>query len=449
MNAAGSRHADHSSLVIVPMTTRGALPGRRGRTMIGDDPCRHAATFIASRLMVGRGAGLLAGIALLCLLTAFPSLLHAEDRVVTSEGIAPVKSEDTDAARNAAIEVALRKAVEQVVAEIIDTEVARQNYEKLDGAIYANAQGFVQKYDVVKFNREGPLYYVTITATVAAGDIRDDLGTLGLLIEAMRKPRVMVMIPETNVLDHGWWAHWTSSVGAAEAAVIRELTSREFTVMDASTVRGSIDREAAIRAIEGDTAASQQVAQQIGAEVLITGRAVSEPAGSILGSSLSSYQATVTARAVKADTGEILGVSTGSGRAAHLNATAGGRQALDQAAGQAAGDLLSQITERWAKEVSGSRMIALSVSGVRKEVFDDLVNLLRSRVRGVVDVYVRDFIGELGRVDVKYLGDAEALAQALMTFQPEGGQARVTAMTPNKLDVTFEWSAAETAPEED
>ncbi len=387
---------------------------------------------------------LLAVVLLFCAAT----VLFAEDRVVTAEGIAPVKTEDSTAARTAAIEVALRRAVEQVVTELIDGEVARQNYEALNNSIYAKAQGFVQKYDVIKFNREGALYYVTITATVASGDIRDDLATLGLLIEAMRKPRVMVMIPETNVLDYGWWSSWTSSVGAAEAAVIKELTSREFTVMDASTVRQSIDREAAIRAIEGDAAAAQQVAQQIGAEVLITGRAVSEPAGSIAGSQLHSYQATVTARAVKADTGEILGVSSGAGRAAHLNATAGGREALSQAAWQAANDILSQITEKWAKEVSGSRMIALSVAGVSKEVLDDLVALMRSQVRGVVDVYQRDYIGETARLDVRYLGDANTLSQALLAFQPGGGRAYVVAMTPNKLDIRFEWGTVEPAPEE-
>ena len=79
----------------------------------------------------------------------------AEDRVVTSEGLAPVKADDTVAARNAAIENALRKAVEQVVAELIDSEIALQNYQTLNGSIYSKAQGFVHEYDVLKWNRDG------------------------------------------------------------------------------------------------------------------------------------------------------------------------------------------------------------------------------------------------------------------------------------------------------
>ncbi|HXI04272.1 MAG TPA: flagellar assembly protein T N-terminal domain-containing protein [Candidatus Saccharimonadales bacterium] len=389
----------------------------------------------------GRGARPLTAAVLTLLLAlpflAGPGLLAAEDRVVKSEGLAPVKEDDAVAARNAAIEDALRKAVEQVVTSLIDNDVATQNYQQLDTSIYSQAQGFVHKYDVLDWNRKGALFTVTISATVAVGNIRDDLSALGLLIEAMRKPRVMVIIPETNVLDHGWWAAWSTNVGTAEAAVIKALTAREFTVMDAPTVRSSIDREAALRAIEGDNTAAQRVAQQIGAEVLITGKAVAEPAGSVAGTQMNSYQATVTARAVKADTGEILGVATGSGKAVHLNATAGGREALEQAGAQVANDLLTQIAAQWAKEVSGSRMIALSISGMTKQMFDDLVALMKTRVRGVVDVYLRDFAGETGRLDVKFLGDAEQLSHALLGFQPEGGRTMVTAVTPNKLDIRY------------
>jgi hypothetical protein len=384
----------------------------------------------------GLRAPVLPLVAFLLVACAAPAVA-AEDRVVTSEGLAPVKADDAVAARNAAIENALQKAVEQVVAELIDGEIARQNYQTLNGAIYSKAQGFVQDYDVVECKRDGTLFHVTISATVAIGDVRDDLATLGLLIQAMRKPRVMVMIPETNILDHGWWSHWTTSVGTAETAMIRALKTREFTVMDAPTVRESIDREAALRAIEGDAVAAQRIAQQIGAEVLITGQAVAEPAGTVAGSQVRSYQATVSARAVKADTGEILGVSNGSGKAVHLNATAGGRDALGQAGTQVANDIISQIASQWAKEVSGSRMIALSVAGMSKEMFDDLVSLLKSHVRGVVDVYRRDFIGETARLDVRFLGDAEGLSRSLMGFQPQGGRTYVTAATANKLDIRF------------
>lgn len=371
----------------------------------------------------------------LAFFTALPAM--AETRVVTSEGLAALKADDVVAAKNAAIEDALRKAVEGVVADLIDIEVTVQNYQTLDGAIYSKAKGFVQDYEIVKVHPEGSIFRVTISATVAVGDVRDNLAMLGLLIQAMRKPRVMVMIPETNILDHGWWGHWISSVGTVETAVIRALTSRQFTVVDAPTVRQSIDREAALRAIDGDEKAAQRIAQQIGAEVLITGQAVSEPAGSVAGSQMNSYQASVSARAIKADTGEILGASTASGRAVHLNATAGGREAMGQAGSSVAGDLIAQIASNWAREVSGSRLIALSIVGLSREMFDDLVDVLRRQGRGIVDVYTRDFIGDTGRLDVRFLGDADRLSHILQEFQPQDGRFEVTAVTPNKLDIRF------------
>jgi len=386
----------------------------------------------------GRRASLAAPLlaaAAACLLAVVPAF--AEVQVVTSEGLAPLKGDDAVAAKNAATEDALRKAVESVVAGLVDVEVTVQNYPTLNNAIYSNANGFIQDYEVTDVKVEGAIFKVTVSATVMVGDVRDNLAMLGLLIQAMRKPRVMVIIPETNVLDHGWWGNWATEVGTAETAVIQALTSRQFTVMDAPTVRQSIDREAALRAIDGDVKAAQRIAQQIGAEVLITGKALSEPAGNVAGSQMRSYQATVTARAIKADTGEIMGAATGAGKAVHLNATAGGREAIAQAGNKVAGDLIAQIASTWAKEVSGSRLIALSIVGISRDMSLDLADVLKRLGRGVIDVYTRDYIGDTARYDVRFLGDGDKLSQVLQEFQPEDGRLEVTAATPNKIDMRF------------
>jgi len=267
--------------------------------------------------------------------------------------------------------------------------------------------------------------------------VKGDLQSLGLLIQRMRKPRVMVMIPEENILDHGWWWHWMGNIGTVETALIKALKAKDFTVMDSTTVRKSIDKEAALKAVEGDNAAAQAIAQQTGAEVLITGHAIAQPAGNVGGSQMVSYQASVNARAIKADTGEILATSSGSGKAVHLNATAGGNEALRQAGSMLVGDLISQITTQWAKEASGTRMVALSVSGVSKDLVDDLVAEMKASVRGVADVFEREYAQGVARLDVDFKGDAETLSKSLRSLAVGGGRLEVTAVTPNKVDARF------------
>jgi hypothetical protein len=368
---------------------------------------------------------------------AAPEGAGGEDAVITAEGIASVEKGGVPAARDRALDDALRKAVEQAVGTLIESETIVQNYQVINDSIYAQTKGFVRSYQIVSEKQDGPLYRVSVAATVAVGDVKEDLQALGLLIQRMRRPRVMVMIPEENIHDSGWWWHWAANIGTVETAVIKALKAREFTVMDAVTVRKSIDKDAALRAIEGDAAAAARVAQQTGAEVLVTGHAVSEPAGSIAGSSLHSYQASVTARAVKADTGEIVATAAGSGKAAHLNATAGGTEALRQAGGMIADDLIRQITAQWAKEASGTRMLALSVSGMDKDLVDDLASALKSSVRGVAEVFLREYASGVARLDVDFKGDAETLSKELRGLAVAGGRLEVTATTPNKLDVRF------------
>jgi len=357
------------------------------------------------------------------------------DQIIEAEGVASVPAGDVAAARDRAIDDALRKAVEQAVGTLIESETMVQNYQVLNDSIYSQTKGFVRTYKIVSERQDGPILRVTVSATVAVGDVKGDLQSLGLLIQRMRRPRVLVMIPEENTQDAGWWLLWTSNVGTVETQVIRALKAKEFTVMDASTVRRSIDREAALKAMEGDNAAAARIAAQAGAEVVITGQAVSQPAGSVAGSQMHSYQASVTARAVKADTGEILGTTSGSGKAVHLNAIAGGNEALKQAASMVADDLISQIVTQWAREASGTRMIALSVTGLSKAALDDLVAAMKGTLRGVTEVFQREYSSGTARLDVDYQGDGEALSRALSGFSAGGGKLEVTSATANKVEV--------------
>jgi flagellar assembly FlgT-like protein len=365
--------------------------------------------------------------------------LHAadDDQVINAEGIATMEKGGVAAARDRAIDDALRKAVEQAVGTFIESETIVQNYQILNDSVYAQTKGFVRTYKVVSEKQDGPLYRVTVAATVAVGDVKADLQSLGLLIQRMRKPRVMVMIPEENFHDTGWWLGWAGNVGTVETMVIKALKQKEFTVLDSVAARKSIDKEAALKALEGDTAAAARIALQTGAEVLITGQAVSQPAGSVAGSQMHSYQASVTARAIKADTGEILATSTGEGKAVHLNATAGGNEALKQAGSMVAGDLIGQISAQWAKEASGTRMVALSVTGISKSEADNLIGELKSGARGVAEAFLREYAEGVARLDVDFKGDAETLSRELAGLALAGGRLEVTATTPNKVNVRF------------
>jgi hypothetical protein len=103
----------------------------------------------------------------------------------------------------------------------------------------------------------------------------------------------------------------------------------------------------------------------------------------------------------------------------------------------AADDLISQIVRQWAKEASGTRMIAVSVTALSKDLVDQVVSVVKSEVRGVGDVFLREYAQFTARLDVDYKGDAQTLSHSLQGLVVPGGTLRVTTYSANKIDVKF------------
>jgi hypothetical protein len=61
----------------------------------------------------------------------------AGEKVITADGVAAVVKGDTGAARDKALDDALRKAVEQAVGTLIESETMVQNYQVLNDSIYS------------------------------------------------------------------------------------------------------------------------------------------------------------------------------------------------------------------------------------------------------------------------------------------------------------------------
>src|SRR5262245_65731538 len=107
---------------------------------------------------------------ILCLLSvlflclALP-LFAQDSKQITAEGVASVGN-DPAAARDKAIEDALRRAVEQAVGTIVESETAVENYQLLSDKIYSHSSGYVKDYKVVSEKTEGGLVRVTVAANV-------------------------------------------------------------------------------------------------------------------------------------------------------------------------------------------------------------------------------------------------------------------------------------------
>ncbi len=347
----------------------------------------------------------------IALFVCFALPLIAQDtKQITADGVATIGS-DPAAARDKAIEDALRRAVEQAVGTIVESETAVEKYQLLSDRIYSHSSGYVKNYSVVSEKQEGNLMRVTISADVSTGDLTNDLSGIGLLQRRMKYPRIMVSIVEDNILSNAsYWEAYSVSTSQAESTVNKRMKEKGFNIVDPNFMRKSLNAQEARAAWEGDYATAGKFGKRLGAEIVIVGQAAStRSANNIMGSDLLSVSSTINATAVKAGTGEVIAQASGKGTAAHINEIAAMQEALQKASDQVADQLIEGILDTWQKESSGTRTIAMEVNGISTQELERLKSSLE-KMRGVTEIVVRNFSGGSADISIQAKTDGQELS---------------------------------------
>ncbi len=252
---------------------------------------------------------------------------------------------------------------------------------------------------------------------------------------AKGKPKVMILIDEKVAGIFGTTA-W-EQMGQMEAVLQERFLATGFVVVDPQTVRANLSRDKALRLLEGDARAAAVVGLQHGAQVVVTGKAMSKPAGGkLLGTQMQSIQATVQARVVRTDDARVLASRTASGVQAHLDEVQGGALALREAGERLADQLIDDILAQWEQEVAGAQEVRVVISGlVSIRHLEAVKGYLASGVLGVRGVYQRSYTQGVAELMVEYGGKASQLASTIAQQRFTGFRLEPTNVTPNQIDL--------------
>lgn len=371
---------------------------------------------------------------------------YAEPQVVSATGVAPFSAGDEAKARDMAVQDAMRKAVEQAVGTMVASETAVENYQLIRDNVLTKTQGYIQKYDVVSDGAKGNLYEVTISATVAVENLKNDLAALGLLHAQVEKPRVLFMIAEQNIgQEFIFWWHWWGDVkavgqqidmAASETALKEEFINKGFNIVDISVATGKIDVSNAYRIADLTDKGAREIGRKLGAEVVVKGKALAKAGPRTAGSSVGSYIADITGSAIRVDNGAVLASGRGHGVSRNISEVTGGTEALERAARELAGKMIDQITAKWSGEVQGGGLIQITVQGVAD--YSDLTKIkdgIKAQIRGVNAVYQRSVEGGVAVLEVDYKGNAQSLADQLPKKNFGGVTVKVTGATAHTIEI--------------
>ena len=375
----------------------------------------------------------------LLLLLSVRAASAQETRTVTAEGVAAIQQGAIDTARDAALEDAQKRAVEQAIGIMIDSQTQVENYQLISDKILSQTKGYISRYNVTGESQEGQILRVRITADVAIGKLNDDLSAIGILLGQMHKPRTMIMIAEQNI-GHDWYAWWwgyhgeQTDIGVVENTFMDVFTQKGFEFIDHATAAKEIKVTAAYKVQDLTVEQARTLGNQADAEVVIVGKALAKLYGDV-GGGMKSVQADLSAKAVRTDTGQVIATTVTHAAAVHITDTTAGIEALKKASTQAAEQMMEKILAVYSREAGGTRPISITITGLNKTQFVKFKDVLKNQVRGIKDLHERSFTGTTARISVDSKVSAQTLSDDLLLKDFSTFTVEVVTSTPNSLEL--------------
>ncbi len=366
------------------------------------------------------------------------ALSQSASQQITAIGVATVFGGDKGLARDQAIDDALRNAVEQGLGTFVQSSTLVENYQMVSDNILSWSNGYVKNYLVVSEGMtDATTYQVNIQAELQLSNLKNDWESIRNIINQMSNPRILIIMEEQNIGQSYDRYHFLSvDMTSAEATLITKFLENGFEVVDAATMRANIKREQAAAVLAGNTQAAANIAKSLGAEVIITGKAVAKVATGINLGGMKSCQANLTARVIKADVATLIATSSTHAAFPHIDEVTGGTKAIEKAANKMAAELINKITKKWRDEFYNATSIKLNVSGIESFTqLNDFKSTIKFYVRGITDIYQRNFNAGNAELDLKITGNAEQLARQLEVKDFEKFDIQVVGITMNKVAV--------------
>jgi len=368
------------------------------------------------------------GFALICAVSLCSA---AEEENIIAEGTGD------GANPSEALMSAKRNAIEKGIGTILLSQTEIENFQVKRDQIITKTMGAVKSFEKISEGKnEDGLYQVKIKAVISRSAMREDLAAFQILIESMNKPRTMVVIDENNI------GNLEPTNSASETTILQFLKDPyEFDLVDpkaSAVIRASQEKMANIA---GDAAAAAQIGQQNGAEVIITGSAISREAKNLAQSlgGMVSVQADVTLKAINCTSGAIMGTAQAHAAKVHISPNTAGTQAISAASQKAMAQLLDVMIKEWQNQLNNGASLSITIAGVSTfRMKNDLVQTLGA-VSGVAAVRERnwDMQSKLLMVDIQYKGNSNGFCTRIDGYKLKSGTGSVAVSGVNGQRVSL------------
>ena len=376
---------------------------------------------LAYTTMINVGEYVMTTARLFLLLLATTVCLLAQSSTITVEGMGM--------SENAAVENAKRNAVEIGIGTIMSSETLVRNSVVFSDDIFAKAIGFVKSYKKIDgYKGSDGLWIVTIEAEVTdiLDEVLQDELAVQTLLNAMDRPKIVFLIREDNLIDN-------TPTDFAETKLLSMFYEKGFDVVDRQLVaalKGDPDYDSAL---QGNVAAAAQIANQLGADLVVIGTAKISSGGKVY--SMTSGQADLNAKIVRGDTGEILAiVPKAHGKKPHISPSTAGINAVNEAAEILGKDIIGQLILKWSTQQANAVNIFLVLKNSDFMSYMYYGTYLKSQIiPGIRDAFDKGLNEGVAEYHILYEGKSQNLAMQLMQMQSDLVQIKITGLSGNRI----------------
>ncbi len=312
---------------------------------------------------------------------------------ITSGQPSRIVAEGEGLTRNAALQSALRNAIEQGVGVVIGSETLVHGGVLIRDQIIAKSSGYVRDFAVVHEQHVAGTWTVSVSASVDfLSKLEQDMLGMAMLLERTGWPRIMA-IPD-EIIDGKPASTWATTTALEEFFLAKGLS-----LVDATQVRENRRRD--IERAAGDPALAAEIGRQYGAEVVLVGyarAAFAESTEPLPGVGLQHFfTANLNLKLVETAGASILASSSSPPtRGGSSTKEAGAQLALRRAAEQIAPKLFLQTICRWSQDADESKEYEIWVVGTDNPTLESIRNAIAGddRVRGVTDATLANGIAK-------------------------------------------------------
>ncbi len=383
-------------------------------------------------------------------------------------GNAAVYKQNRADAKKSAIAAAMRAAVNQTALRIFSPDAVSDSFAKFNEITADHAGDFVENYQVLAENASDKEFRVLLQIKVSEKMLQEkcadfirpesakteeekpeeikDAGNrteaAGADASAKKGPKVLFLIAEQNLADMSpvfWWGESREErVIHTEKAMRENVSAAGFLPMLHGFGAGAVPNAAGlILQPDVNNQEAADIARQMGADIVIAGRAIVYQVPDTEEGEKTSFNATVTARAILAESGQEMASVLETVTEQHENPAEGGISPLGAAGKQAAEKLAPLMAKVWEEMKSRAERIDLRVTGTR-----NLGSFVRFRkalnaMGDVKNIQIRAMKSDEAEISIGFAKAAQEFINSLKKLKFSSFEIEIRSQSGRRMEIAL------------